>query len=584
MAGGSAAKRRPPEPIPTTPETTMSDDRLILDHVYEHEASRANLVYLTQPLGGGRVADYTWAQVLDQARRMAAHLQSRGLPRGARVAMLTKNSAHFIMAELAIWLGGYTTVAIFPTESAETIGYVLGHSEASLLFVGKLDSWEQQKPGVPEDLPRIALPLAPDSARRDYETWEAIVQRTAPLAGKPARAEDELAMLIYTSGSTGTPKGAMQTFSSITRAATGIVHDVRQRVGQGVESRMLSYLPLAHSFERSWVAAASLVDGNTHLFFAESLDTFLQDLQRARPTLFISVPRLWLKFQHGVFAKMPPAKLERLLKLPIIGGLVAKKVRKGLGLDAVVQAGSGSAPLPADLIRWYRRIGLKLFEGYGMTEDNSYSFTSNERFAEPGYVGVALPGVQARLSPEGEILIKSPGQFAGYYKQPELTKESFTEDGYFRTGDRGELRADGMLKITGRTKELFKTAKGKYVAPAPIENLLNANPLIEMSMVSGVGQPAAYAQVVLAEDLRPKLGDPAVRSQVEQDLKALLDQINRQVADYEQLKMIVVVPEPWSIENGSLTPTMKIKRARIEEHTAAQVERWYAAGQPVVWG
>jgi long-subunit acyl-CoA synthetase (AMP-forming) len=562
----------------------MSDDRLILDHVYEHEANRANQVYLTQPLGGGQVADYTWGQALDQARRMAAHLQSRGLPRGARVAMLTKNSAHFIIAELAIWLGGYTTVAIFPTESAQTIGYVLGHSEASLLFVGKLDSWEQQQPGVPAGLPCIALPLAPDSARRDYETWEAIVQRTAPLPGKPARAEDELAMLIYTSGSTGTPKGVMQTFGSITRAATGIVHDVRARVGQGIESRMLSYLPLAHSFERSWVAAASLVDGNTHLFFAESLDTFLQDLQRARPTLFISVPRLWLKFQHGVFAKMPPEKLERLLKLPLIGGLVAKKVRKGLGLDAVVQAGSGSAPLPADLIRWYRRIGLKLFEGYGMTEDNSYSFTSNERFAEPGYVGVALPGVQARLSPEGEIQIKSPGQFTGYYKQPDLTQESFTEDGFFRTGDRGELRADGMLKITGRTKELFKTAKGKYVAPAPIENLLNANPLIEMSMVSGVGQPAAYAQVVLAEDLRPKLGDPAVRAQVEQDLKALLDQINRQVADYEQLKMIVVAPEPWSIENGSLTPTMKIKRARIEEASTAAVERWYAAGKPVVWG
>jgi long-subunit acyl-CoA synthetase (AMP-forming) len=376
----------------------------------------------------------------------------------------------------------------------------------------------------------------------------------------------------------------MVSFRAISAAGAGFAAFTRRQLPNVGENRVLSYLPLAHSFERSCVEAASLTDGDTHLYFAETLDTFVQDVKRARPTTFISVPRLYVKFQHGVFHKMPPAKLDRLLSLPILGRIVGKKVLTGLGLEHVLYAGSGSAPLPPELIRWYRRLGLKLYEGYGMTEDNSYSHASFGQLAEPGYVGVAMDGVKVRISPEGEIQIKSPAQFSGYYKQPDLTRESFTDDGYFRTGDRGELRADGMLKITGRTKELFKTAKGKYVAPAPIENLLNANPLIEMSMVSGVGQPAAYAQVVLAEDLRPKLGDPAVRSQVEQDLKALLDQINRQVADYEQLKMIVVVPEPWSIENGSLTPTMKIKRARIEEHTAAQVERWYAAGKPVVWG
>ena len=555
----------------------------ILDHVYEHEARLGERVYLTQPLGQARVADYRWAQVLDQSRRMAAHLHSRGLPHGARIAILSKNCAHFIMAELAIWMAGCTTVAIFPTETAETIGYVLGHSEASLLFVGKLDSWDAQQPGVDAALPRIALPLAPDSALQEYDGWDQITARTAPLPGRPQRAEDELAMIIYTSGSTGRPKGAMVSFGAITRAAEGIVGDLRRRLGEGEDNRILSYLPLAHSFERSWVEAASLVDGRTHVFFAESLDTFLQDLRRARPTMFISVPRLWLKFQQGVFAKMPPAKLDRLLGIPILGRLVARKVLKGLGLDAVRQAGSGSAPLPAELIRWYRRLGLKLFEGYGMTEDSSYSHSSNEQHAEAGHVGVALPGVQVRLSPEGEIQIKSPGQFSGYYKQPELTAESFTEEGFFRTGDRGELRADGLLKITGRTKELFKTAKGKYVAPAPIENLLLAHPMIELAMVSGVGQPAAYAQVVLAEDLRARIADPAVRAQVEQELGTLLKQANARLADYEQLRMIVIAREPWTIENGCLTPTMKIKRSRIEAASEAQVERWYAADRPVVW-
>jgi long-subunit acyl-CoA synthetase (AMP-forming) len=555
-------------------------NKLILDYVYDHEIAHPDRIYLTQPLGGGKVADFTWAQMLDQSRRMAAHLQSRGLPPGARVALLTKNCAHFVMAELAIWMAGCTTVAIFPTETAETIGYVLGHSEASLLFVGKLDTWEQQRPGVPAGLPCIALPLAPKTG---FDTWDAIVARTPPLAGRPQRAADDLAMLIYTSGSTGRPKGVIVNFESISRAGEGFARYLRECLGREREGRVLSYLPLAHSMERSTGEAATLIDGNTRMFFAESLDTFLQDLQRTRPTTFTSVPRLWVKFQQGVFAKMPPAKLDRLLKIPLLGRIVAKKVLKGLGLDEVVMAFSGSAPLPPDLIRWYGRLGLPLYEGYGMTEDNSYSHLSDAKHSEPGYVGVALPGVQVRLSPEGEILIKSPGQFSGYYKQPELTAESFTDDGFFRTGDRGELRPDGMLRITGRTKELFKTAKGKYVAPAPIESKLLAHPMLELAMVSGVGRQAAYALVVLAESIRPRLQDAAVRSDVEQQLGALLKQVNADLADYEQLRMIVVAKEPWSIENGCLTPTMKIKRARIETAAEPMLERWYAQAGTVVW-
>ncbi len=559
---------------------TLPTDKLILDHVYDHEQSQPDRIYLSQPIGHGRVIDYRWGEVLNQSRRMAAHLQNLGLPRGARIAIVSKNCAHFFMAELAIWLGGYTTVAIFPTETADTVRYVLQHSEASLLFVGKLDNWPQQQPGVPANLPRVALPLAPADSG---ECWDDIILRSAPLEGRPERAADELAMLIYTSGSTGQPKGAMMNFGAITRAATGIMNDTRARVGDGVESRMLSYLPLAHSFERSWVLAASLVDGSSRIFFAESLDTFLQDLQRARPTLFISVPRLWLKFQQGVFAKMAPKKLDRLLGIPILGRIVARKVLKSLGLDAVVQAGSGSAPIPPDLIAWYRRLGLELYEGYAMTEDCAYSHSSNRQHSEPGWVGVPLPGVLARLAPDGEVLVKSPGQFSGYYKQPELTAASFTEDGFFHTGDLGEQRPDGLLRITGRVKELFKTAKGKYVAPAPIENRLLANALIELAMVSGVGQPAAFAVVVLAESLRPRQADAALRAELAHQLEALLKSVNAELADHERLQMLVVASEPWSIENGCLTPTMKIKRSRIEAGVEKHLAGWYAGAAAVVW-
>jgi long-subunit acyl-CoA synthetase (AMP-forming) len=557
----------------------MNQTKLILEHVFDHEANHPDRTYFTQPTGGGQVVDMNWRQVVDESRRMAAHLQSRGFPRGARIAILSKNCAHFIMAEVAIWMAGYTTVAIFPTETAETINYVLTHSEASLLFVGKLDTWPQQQPGVPAGMPCIAFPLAPKTS---FETWDDIVKRTQPLAGRPQRNADELAMLIYTSGSTGTPKGVMIRFDAFSRAGSLVSAELRRRVGPE-NMRMLSYLPLAHSFERTWVEAMSLTDGNVHMFFAESLDTFLQDLQRARPTLFLSVPRLWLKFQQGVFAKMPPAKLDRLLGIPILGKVVAKKVRKGLGLDHVKLAGSGSAPIPPELITWYRRIGLPLYEGYGMTEDSSYSHISDEQHNAPGYVGVPLPGVEVKLSPEGEILIKSPGQCSGYYKQPELTAESFTADGFFRTGDLGERRPDGLLKLTGRAKELFKTAKGKYVAPAPIENRINAHPMVELSLVSGVGQPAAYALVVLAEHLRPRIKDADFRTQVESEFQTLLQEINGAVSDHEQLHMIVVAQEPWSIENGFLTPTMKIRRGRIEKSIDPHVSSWYATGRRVHW-
>ena len=558
----------------------MPAPKLILDYVYDHEVNRADQVSMTQPTGGGQVTDYTWRSAMDEARRMATLLKGLGFAPGSRIAMLSKNSAHFMMAELAIWMAGYTTVAIFPTEGPDTVRYVLQHSEASLLFVGKLDTWKQQASAVPVGLPCIELPLGPGSG---FESWSSIIARTEPIAGRPARAADDLAMLMYTSGSTGTPKGVMHSFEGMTRASEGIVAYQHQQLGESFDYRALSYLPLAHVFERAWIECSGFVRGRGHLFFAETLDTFLQDLQRARPTVFISVPRLWLKFQHGVFTKMPPKKLDRLLSIPILGRIVGKKVLTGLGLNEVLQAGSGSAPIPPALIDWYRRLGLNLLEGYAMTEDFAFSHSTLPGKNLPGYVGNPMPGVQVRISDDGEVLIKSPGRLVGYYKQPELDAEAFTQDGFFRTGDLGEISPDGQLKLTGRKKELFKTGKGKYVAPAPIENRINEHPMVEMSMVSGIGQQAAYAMLVLSEDLRPRVGDAAVRQEVEASLGQLLKDVNKGLADYERLRMFVIAREPWAIENGCLTPTMKIKRNRIEAAVAGNVDAWFDKPGAVIW-
>jgi long-chain acyl-CoA synthetase len=553
-----------------------SRSELALENAYHWEKVLADRAFLTQPMGGGVVREWTWKQAMDETRRMAAHLSSLGLAPGTRIAMLAKNQAHFIMADIAIWMAGHISVPLYPTLAATTIAQILEHSEAQLIFIGKLDAYESMKPGIPASMPRILLPLTPE---KEGDTWDAIIARTEPMKESPTRPADDLATLVYTSGSTGVPKGVMHSFytmgTSAVRAGT--------HMSIGHEDRMLSYLPLAHVFER-WVVEMGCIMGGFQVFFAESLDTFVNDLKRARPTIFVSVPRLWLKFQGGVFAKMPQQKLSRLLKIPVVSYFVKKKVLAGLGLDHVRFAGSGSAPIPPEVIDWYQSLGLQLLEGYGMTENFAYSHISNFGRARAGYVGEPLPGVEQRISPEGEIQIKSPGSMVGYYKADELTKEAFTDDGFLKTGDRGEIDSEGRLKITGRVKELFKTSKGKYVAPAPIENLLLANSLLEQSCVSGAGQPQPHALVVLAEQTRNDLAAGTITNEtIANGLAALLADINPKLDPHEQLDFLAVAKEPWLVENGLLTPTMKIRRGEIENRYAPMIEGWYEKKKKVVW-
>ncbi|PLW67153.1 AMP-binding protein [Pseudohalioglobus lutimaris] len=551
----------------------QSVDKLVLQAAFDREQRHPQRVFMTQPING-EVTEYTWGETLDQARRMAAHLRSLDLPENSNIAMISKNCAHFVIAELAIWMAGHCTVALYPTLNADTVAYILDHSEAQLLFVGKLDNWEHMQAGVKDSLPRIALPLAPPN---DYDKWDEIIARHEPISDNPVWPAEQRALICYTSGSTGRPKGVAHSFGSISVPASlqGQVLDINEG------DRIISYLPLAHVMERALVEAGSIYQG-VHVFFAEELDTFLADLRRARPTLFISVPRLWLKFQSGVFQKFPEEKLERLLKIPIIKNIVRKKVLDGLGLGSVRLAASGSAPIPPDLIKWYDRLGLKIMEGYGMTEDFAYSHMSTENQRAPGYVGAEALGVESRISASGEIEIKSPGLMLGYYKEPGLTAEVMTEDGFFKTGDRG-VYDNGLLRITGRVKELFKTSKGKYVAPVPLENLISADSIVEQCCVAGSGRPACYAVLQLAEALRESLDDPAFREKTSAHLEQLLHSVNGQVEGYERLQFLAVARDSWQVENEFLTPTLKIKRNVIEAAYEPMLDQWYASGQKVIW-
>jgi long-chain acyl-CoA synthetase len=566
--------------VPAAPNQQPDAGALALQRLYHWERSAPDRVALTQPLPGAAPRDYTWAQVLDETRRMAAHLQSLGLAPGSRIAILSKNCAHWLISDFAVWMAGFVSVPLYPTLASATIRQILEHSEAKLLFVGKLDGWEAMKPGVPAGLPCIALPLfepaAPEAA---FGQWASIVASTLPLAGEPVRDGDELATVMYTSGTTGVPKGVMHSFATFAWSTQSVL----KRVPLGDQARMLSYLPLAHVAERTLVEHG-LLASSMHVFFAESLETFAADLQRARPTCFFSVPRLWVKFQQGVHAKLPAARLDRLLKIPLVRGLVAKKVLVGLGLDRCSIAAGGAAPMPPALLRWFERLGLPIIEVYGMTENCGVSHATLPGVQRPGTVGRPYEGVQSRLCPQsGEIQVRSPGLMLGYYRAPDLTAEAMTADGWIHTGDKGQLDDEGNLRITGRVKDLFKTSKGKYVAPAPIEDRLVMNGAVEACVVTGanLGQPLGI--VMLNAEAAARATDIGQRQAMEVSLAAHLDAVNARLDPHEQLDCLVVVSEPWTVDNGFITPTFKVRRNRIEEVYGEQFQRWADARRRVVW-
>ncbi len=563
------------------PHVNIDSSKLALQRLYHWEKTAPDRVVLTQPMGGGVVTEFTWRQLMDQSRRMAAHLKAQGIGPGDKVALISKNTAWWLMTDFAIWMAGAVSVPLYPTLAADTIRQILTHSEAKLLFIGKLDGWAGMKSGVPKGLHCIAMPLAPAKGElpEGAEQWDKIIAGTQPLAGNPLRDGDDMSTIMYTSGTTGMPKGVMHSFATFAWSIDAGL----KRIKLDQDARMLSYLPLSHVAERALVECGMLATGMS-VFFAESLDTFAADLQRARPTVFFSVPRLWVKFQQGVSAKMPPAKLDLLLKIPILNNIIRKKIKGALGLDQCTFAAGGAAPMPPQLLNWYARLGLPIIEVYGMTENCGVSHATLPGVQRPGTVGQPYEGVQSRLDPtSGEVQVKSEGVMLGYYKEPELSRDAISADGWLRTGDKGALDVEGNLKITGRVKDLFKTSKGKYVAPAPIEDKLVMHNAVEACCVTGanLGQPLAV--LMLNEGAVAQAAKPEGRAELETSLGAHLAQVNETLDPHEQLACLVLVTEPWSVDNGFITPTFKVKRNRVEEVYAASYDKWESARKKVIW-
>jgi len=547
---------------------------LPLERVYRWEREQPNRVFLTQPFGGGQVREWTWTQALGEARSIAAYLKAQDWEPGSRVAILSRNCAWWILSDLAIWMAGHVSVPIYPSLRAQTIRRILEHAGVKACFVGATDDRDVARATELPGLTWIAFPNARGSADLG---WQDLVDANQPIAGCPIRTADEMATIIYTSGTTGAPKGVMHRFGSLAYNAKILTSHLALESDQ----RVLSYLPLAHIVERVAAEGLGCILG-WHLFFTEGLETFLKDIGRARPTLLAFVPRLLVKMQQGVYAKIPKSKLDMLLRVPRLNRVVKRRVLEGLGFRYVRYAACGAAPLPVDVFLWYRNLGLPLLEGYGMTE-TMITHLPHPSAVRPGWVGVALDGVETRLGANNELLVRSPMNMIGYYREPQMTAESFTEDGFFKTGDVVTVGADGQTQIVSRVKEQFKTSKGKYVVPAPIEARLMEDPAVEACCLMGSGQPSPFAVVTLSDAAREGCREAGERRRMEESLWATAEAVNAVVEPFERLSMIVVVDGPWTVANGLLTPTMKVRRGFLEARYQQRVDEWRAQGRNVVW-
>lgn len=558
-----------------TQRINQSGLKSLIEFFYEWEKKQPNKVFLRQP-EGDHWKTYTWKEVGEQARRMAGALKALQLPQKSHIGLISKNCAHWIMSDLAIMMSGHISVPLFPTLTASQLTQVLTHSQTKVLFVGKLDDWRSIRDGIPQDLPVISFPPYASSAKVEEDhllQWNDLVKKHEPLMENFIPKLSDLLTICYTSGTTGTPKGVMLSnyaFSTVYEAT-------KQAARYDKETTYFSYLPLNHMAERIVVEMSAIVSGGK-ISFAESLETFVKNLQDTQPTHFLAVPRIWSKFQQGVLEKIPQKKLDTLLKIPILSGMIKRKIKKGLGLGNVRFVLTGAAPMPPSLFAWYHKLGLKLKEGYGMSENTAACTIMPDDNMKLGTVGKAQPGCEIKIDPEtGEILMKAEWLMEGYYREPELTAQVF-ENGWLKTGDKGEIDKEGFLKITGRVKEIFKTSKGEYVSPFTLESGFGLNTLIDQTCVVGSNLPQPIALITLSPEGK-KLGRP----EIEAALTANLEEVNEKVFPYERIQKLVILAENWTTENGILTPTLKIKRNKIEEKYGVQFEKWFDAREKIIW-
>jgi long-chain acyl-CoA synthetase len=539
----------------------MSTERFPVEILLDRAREHPDEPWLVQPVRGEPTV-YTWAGAAEQAGRIAAALQDMDLEPGSRIGISGVNTAHWLMADLAIALAGHVSVGLYPKQAPEAVSYILGHSETKAMFVGPMPDAKEFMGALPDGVKTIAFPYdgLPDCDAR----WDELAERHAPITEYSPPDRDELMTLVYTSGSTGKPKGVMLTYGNIAFAISGFV----EALPPGDDERLFSYLPLAHIFERIAVGLVS-ISYRGELHFLESQDKLAEQLAEVQPTRFFGVPLVFNRVQKGILQKVGQDKLERATSIPGLRTIVRRRVLQAVGLQNVRTCISGSAPLPLPMLEWFEKnVGLEILQGYGMTECCAYATCNLPGGNEMGSVGRALPGVDLKLSDEGELLLKHGAVMKGYYKDEEKTRETFTDDGFLRTGDKAAIDDDGFVTITGRVKDIFKTLKGKYIAPAPIEGAMARNDAIDHLVLVGSGLNQPIMLLTLTEHAREK-----PREEVEKALVGDMKSVNAKLESHEKIAKLVVVKDNWTIDNGMLTPTMKVRSSEVENRYAELIAK-----------
>jgi long-chain acyl-CoA synthetase len=525
-----------------------------LERLYHWEANKPEEVYLRQSYQGAFI-DYTWAEVARRVRQLAAYLLELNYPKGTRIAIYSPNSPDWFVADFAIMMSGHVSVPLYPGQSTQSIQYILKHSDCQLIFLGQADSQENlDKTLHGVNIKRVALmgyQAGCDASLVD------IFKSYQPIKTSPLPDPKTLYTLMYTSGTTGNPKGVMHQFDNVSIAVTLMAEDFKLNE----KSRFVSYLPLSHAAERVLILLYSVYTGGT-VAFPESMETFNSDLKRIKPTFFFSVPRLWQKFKEAIESKLSPEAIDAMLNNSDANKVAQFKqqIRTQLGLEYAETIITGSSPIPLELQLWYQNLGMALVNGYGMTENCIHGCICLDNNPVPGTVDTPFSGCEVKIGVENEILFKSPALMKGYYLEPEKTAEVLV-DGYYHTGDTGMIDEQGMLHVTGRLSEVFKTTKGKFIKPTYIEDILANIACLGQMCVFGHGLDSPVLLAGLSE-----LGQSMDKQSVKALVESKLAELNQKLEPFERVKQVLIVDDEWTIENEFLTPTMKMRRNIISKH------------------
>ena len=546
---------------------------------YEWEKKFKDKPYLRQPFGD-EWEEYTWGKVGDMARRLATGLKSLGLRDGAHIGIYSKNCREWIISDLAIVMAGYVSVPFFPSLNGKELSYIMEYGDVDALFLGKIETWDDIKNDLPNDMPIITYPHYKGCSEitRGFK-WHDFINSYEPIQNPNKPKLSDLWTIIFTSGTTGNAKGVMLTYQAIDGIKV-VLDDPNNPLGikHDGNNDFISYLPLNHIFERVVIEWCSFRYGGI-ISFVETIDTFGKNLKAVQPHVFAAAPRVWTKLQVGILSKFSQKKLDILLNIPLISGLLKKLIKKGLGFTRTRIAVSGSAPMPVELIEWFRKVGIFITNGYGMTENCAIcSSVDGKDFDKLNTVGKPQKGVDLKIDEEtGEILMRGPFVMIGYYKNEELTEQTL-RGGWLHTGDKGFLDKDNYLHITGRVADSFKTSKGEYIEPLTLEQyFVNMNEIEEVCVVGlGIAQPICLVQL-------SEIGKKCSNEEISNLLLERLNEVNSEVVNYKKISTLIIVKEEWTQENGIVGPTQKLKRGKIQDKYSNYYLKWHESDQKIIF-